>query len=117
MDEYQHLREDADMNAATSIRTIAQMLIEHRDAAHVAAVRAREYAATHGYAYSLTAEQAEGSHAAYTIACAIVAGACGVASIDALVAADPEPVPDLYAPELQVTDIDTFWQTVGERPL
>lgn len=121
MDEYQHLREDADAqaaidreNAAAAIRIIARMLIERRELAERGAVEARRIARDNGWAYSLSAEQHEGAHAAYSVACAIVAGACRVASIDVLAADDPAPAADLETVD-NVYDLDEFFKPIGER--
>lgn len=101
---------------ANSIRTIARMLIERRDHAARAAQDARRIAVERGYDYSLTAEQMEGSHAAYVIAIAIVSGAMGE-PIDKLAADDPAPDPAslLYAPDVVVTDLDAMFRPISER--
>lgn len=97
-----------------AVRTIARMLIERRDLAERAAITAREHAARMGWAYSLNAEQAEGSHAAYVIACAIVSGAFRT-PIDKLAAFDGPTQPDLFAPDVPVIDLDEPFRPVGER--
>lgn len=139
MDEYEHLRESADsamsgdvidpprdlaraiasgeLDAVTAIRTIARMLIDRRELSARGAREAREIAKRNGYEYSLNAEQMEGSHAAYSVACSIVAGACGVPSIDVLAADDPTPDPAtlLYADDVIVSDLDSFYAPISER--
>lgn len=124
MDEYQHLRESSDEQAVAAIdgshaidalHLIARMLIERRELAATNAQRLRAIQKANEYTYDLQAEQMEGSHAAYSVACSIVAGVCGVSTIEALGADDPVRADDLFDPALPVTDLDAFFRPVGER--
>lgn len=90
--------------ANAALRTTARMLIENRDRMLRAERDHRAAARAAGHDIDTRIQYAEGSAAAYSVACAILAGAAGVASVQDLAGAGWTPPKDPLPPMLPVDD-------------
>lgn len=73
------------VHLGTAIRTIATMLLDHRERSAREERERRAAAIRQGYSIDTRADYLSGSNAAYAIACSIVAGAIGVARVEEII--------------------------------